>query len=94
MHSPVAPQSTSAETDFFSAVSVVSISTFNFSAVGLLSVAAIMSSLGSSFSEYYIYLFLRVEFSSLRVGEGLFQSGYAIVAHDGTRRFFRIRGQR
>ena len=46
MNFPVAPQSTRAETDFFSAVSVVLISTFNFNNVGFSSVAAMTNSWG------------------------------------------------
>ena len=50
MNSPVALQSTRDVMDFFSAVSVVSISTFNFSEVRFSSIAAIMNFLGSNFS--------------------------------------------
>ena len=47
MNFPVAPQSTRDIMHFFSAVSVVSISTFNFSEVGFSFIAAITNFLGS-----------------------------------------------
>ena len=52
MNSPVAPQSTRAETDFFSAVSVVSISTFNLNSVGFPSVAALTNLWGRDLSHF------------------------------------------
>src|ERR1700735_2838394 len=48
MSSPVAPLSNSERTDFLSAVSVVSISTFNLSEVGPVSIVA-MTSLSGNF---------------------------------------------
>ena len=50
MNSPVILQSTRDVMDFFSTVSVVSISTFNFSEVGFSSIAATTNFLGSNFS--------------------------------------------
>ena len=50
MNSPVAPQSTRAVTDFFSAVSVVSISTFKLSEEGLFSVVAMTNLAGNDLS--------------------------------------------
>ena len=52
MNSPVAPQSTRAKTDFFSAVSVVSISTFNFNNVGFSSVAVMTNFWGKDLSHF------------------------------------------
>ena len=52
INSPVAPQSTRAETDFFSAVSVVSISTFNLNDVGFSSVAAMTNFWGRDLSHF------------------------------------------
>ena len=52
MNSPVTPQSTRAEIDFFSAVSVVSISTFNFNEVGFSSVAAMTNFWGRDLSHF------------------------------------------
>ena len=52
MNFPVAPQSTRADTDFFSAVSVVSISTFNFNNVGFSSVAAMTNLWGRDLSHF------------------------------------------
>ena len=50
MNSPVAPQSTRAVTDLFSAVSVVSISTFKLSEEGLFSVTAMTNLAGNDLS--------------------------------------------
>ena len=50
MNSPVAPQSTRAVTDLFSAVSVVSISTFKLSEEGLFSVTAMTNFAGNDLS--------------------------------------------
>ena len=52
MNSPVAPQSTRAETDFFSAVSVVLIPTFNLNDVGFFSVAAMTNFRGRDLSHF------------------------------------------
>ena len=52
INSPVAPESTRAVMDFFSTVSVVSISTFKFSEFGVPSVIAIVNFSGRAFSHF------------------------------------------
>ena len=52
INSPVSPESTRVVMDFFLAVSVVSISTFNFSEFGVPSMVAIVSFSGKAFSHF------------------------------------------
>ena len=59
MHSPVAPESKSAPTDFLSTVSVVSISTLRLSEVEIPSAAAMVSFSGKTFSHFDFWV-LRV----------------------------------
>ena len=56
MHTPVQPESKRAMTDFFSAVLVVSISTFKLSEVETSPIAAIVRVRGKAFSHFSIQI--------------------------------------
>ena len=67
MNSPVTPESTRVVTDFFSAVSIVSISTFKLSEFGVPSIVAIVNFSGRAFSHLGFH-FLGINRIGVKVG--------------------------
>ena len=81
MHTPVQPESKRAMTDFFSTVSVVSISTFKLSEVEISPIAAIVRVRGKVFSHFGIRILGVFEIDTGMVVELI--TGVGIATDDG-----------